>query len=133
MTIAYWRYATYLCVESKWLLLLPIYRDMFMGIVANVAAEEIHREHPDYAVYQSILSSVAACVLIVYAFYPTTIIAMLAAFACILCVIVRISINYLLLSLHSMHAGVLSLFSWLPFMMFIYSVMLKKFEEESYA
>lgn len=104
-----------------------------MGIIANVAAEEIHREHPDYAVYQSILSSAVACGLIVYAFYPTTMVAMLVAFICLLCMIVRISINYLLLSLHSMHAGVLSLFSWLPFMMFIYSVMLKKFEEESYA
>lgn len=101
-------------MELRWLLLLPIYRTAYIGLIANAYSREQRHTNIDYSVYGvSIKCSIYALSLISYwkhseaLWYITYSLILVWA-------IYSLSLSYTILKLYTKHTLLWALISWLP-------------------
>lgn len=101
-------------MELKWLLLLPVYRYAYIGMIANAYAKEQHVEGVNYSVYEVVLSTVfIGCAVLTYT--KTTTITVLALCAIsVLWAVVRMVENFTIFKMFNKHPFWFSLIGCLP-------------------
>lgn len=101
-------------MELKWLLLLPVYRYAYIGMIANAYAKEQRVDGVNYSVYEVVLSTVFICCVIL-AYVKTTTYTILALCAVtVLWSVVRMVENFTIFKMFNKHPLWFSMIGCIP-------------------
>lgn len=97
------------------MLFLPVFRQVYIGILCNASSEHLGYDHLDHSSWEAVLWSLIFALAIVGANY------WVIGIVWVVAMVERAVAQYYLFKLHSNHAWVWACFSFLPFVVFIRS------------
>lgn len=99
----------------KWMLLLPFYRQAYVGLIANAYAHEMgFEEQEDHSTYEVMIFAAEAGSLLLWWFCRTIYVGLIVAVVFILRAIIRFSTNLVLFQYHCKHPVFTALCSAMP-------------------
>lgn len=101
-------------MEFRWLLLLPVYRYAYIGMIANAYAKEQGTGGINYSVYEVVFSTIfTGCLSVVLWRTTTNTILMLCAISAMWGVLRTVE-NFIIFRMFNKHPALSALFGYLP-------------------
>lgn len=107
-------FAQLMGMELKWLLLLPVYRYCYIGMIANAYSKEQKLGGVDYSVGEVVVSTVCIILVIAYYYYPGTIMKLFVIAIGSMWILMRVLENYTVLKMFTKRPFLLAIVSWIP-------------------
>lgn len=101
-------------MEFKWLLLLPVYRYAYIGMIANAYAKEQNMEGVNYSVYEVVISTAFYMFVGAYLRYRNDYILYIAIGTVVLWILLRYLEHFAVFRLFTKHPLCWASVSWIP-------------------
>ena len=119
-------------MDCKWLLLVPFFRDAYIGAIACTAAENMDLKVENYSLWLACADIAVATGTWAFAMFKLPYIELVLACIILIYLLLTVIVRYYMLKLHTRHALWKSILSLIPLVMFYMSFKLNSYAEEAW-